>query len=170
LKKILIPVILVLVLSAFAPPPIFYYYIPIAFGPNPGSVRGTFLRQVDDQYAPIVGADLYLAKVKWCDDHQCGVAILDLVNSPRTITDSSGGFEFLSADPGDYALVYYKFPATYLISQPTNSAALLLSVESNRLTDLGTMEYSCFPTYCMPISSDGKSNDVVEITLINTST
>jgi hypothetical protein len=170
-KAILILAVLVLILSAFAPPPVFYYYMPIAFGPlpgPPGSVRGAFLRQVGDPitiqdlanlYTPIIGANLYLAEVRWCkgEHPQCGVAILDLVNSPRTITNSNGGFGFSLVSPGDYALVYYEFPIAYLISQPMSAEALWFSVKSNKLTDLGVMKYSCFPTYCLPMSSESKA-------------
>jgi hypothetical protein len=173
-KSIIILASLVLVLSAFAPPqnlPLtFHIYMPIIVFNPPGSVRGTFLSQVGDPitiqdfanlYTPITNANLYLAEVRWCPDHQCGVAILDLVNNPRTITDSGGSFEFFYVDPGDYALIYYdvtSLPPTYhLISQPTSTEALWFSVESNRLTDLGTMKYSCFPTYCLPMSPDGEA-------------
>jgi len=94
---------------------------------------------------PAKNVRLYLAKTIKDNTGQDTFAALDRINSPTSLTDEQGRFEFYNISPGKYGLVIDVIKDSYLLLKPDSNEALLIDVSSGNQIDLGTLIYDSLP-------------------------
>lgn len=70
---------------------------------------------------------------------------LDRTTAPRAFSDEEGIVRFINLPPGRYGLILYEGMNSYLLLNPNDGQAILVTVNSNREIDLGTMRFLDLP-------------------------
>jgi hypothetical protein len=70
---------------------------------------------------------------------------LDRSTAPRAFSDEEGLVRFINLQPGRYGLILYEGMNSYLLLNPNDGQAILVTVDSNNVIDLGTMRFFDLP-------------------------
>ncbi len=113
--------------------------------PNMGRVIGALHVRSGEAVQPVRNAILYLARTLKDSAGNESVAVMDPVNSPKTLSDDEGRFMFPNVEPGNYGLVLFAITTSYMLNQPDTNESFVITVTAGNQTDLGTLIYSSLP-------------------------
>lgn len=106
-----------------------------------GRVSGTIL--LNDK--PVNNLRLFLADILLGGDGVEVATSLDRSVAPTTLSNEGGEFTFFNVPPGRYGLMLYEGVNSYLLLDPSNGEAILISVEAGDELDLGIFRYTDLP-------------------------
>jgi len=95
--------------------------------------------------APVVDTLFFLADVLKSQDGLEIATSLDRTIAPRAFSDQEGVVRFINVKPGRYGLILYEGMNSYLLLNPMDGQAILVTVGSRDNLDLGTMRFSELP-------------------------
>ncbi|MHB0923867.1 MAG: hypothetical protein ACYC3H_07885 [Bellilinea sp.] len=106
-----------------------------------GIVSGTIL--LNDK--PVNNLRLFLADILQSGDGVEVATSLDRSVAPTSLSNNEGKFNFLNVPPGRYGLMLYEGVNSYLLLDPSNGEAILISVDADEEIDLGIYRYTDLP-------------------------
>jgi hypothetical protein len=72
-------------------------------------------------------------------------ASLDRLRDPTALTGKDGNFHFMNVPPGRYVLILDDVTSVSLLMEPEGDQAVLLTIESGEVKDLGVLDYDDLP-------------------------
>ena len=110
--------------------------------PETGDVRAV----IYNNGAPVTYTVFFLADVM--KDQKTGQELstsLDRNSAPKAVSDKDGKIEFVNVRPGRYGLTLLNGTSTYLLINPDDGKAILLSVTKGTSTDLKELKFVNLP-------------------------
>lgn len=87
---------------------------------------------------PFEGMTVRLARV-YRENNEGGAFVLDEANSPLSLTDSNGEYQFLNIDPGEYVLFVGSLNDRYKIVSGPDENPNIYSVRANEVLEIETI-------------------------------
>lgn len=109
--------------------------------PAKGSVSGILFLNGK----PLTDVKIYLAPIVKDDQGRELVAGYDRTGDLQTAPNAQGNFVFQNVIPGRYGLVLDLVNQAYLLDKPDGSESIIFTVEANKETSLGKLEYKELP-------------------------
>lgn len=103
--------------------------------PNKSIIQGQLL-SMDDR--PYDGMTIRLARV-YRGDNEGGAFVLDEANSPLSITDSKGEYQFIDIDPGEYVLFIGSLDNRYKVVSDPDENPNIYTVRANEVLEIETI-------------------------------
>jgi hypothetical protein len=110
--------------------------------PADGKVRAVIF----NNGAPVAYTVFFLADVM--KDPKTGLELgtsLDRNNAPKAVSAKDGQIEFVNVPPGRYGLILLDGTSTYLLVNPDDGKAILLTVTAGSLIDLKQLKFINLP-------------------------
>jgi len=125
---------------------------PITTAPQPTTIEQT----QDAEMAKVTGTillngepvnylRLFLADVLQSSDGVEIATSLDRLIAPTALSGEDGEFIFFNVPPGRYGLMLYEGLNSYLLLDPNNGKAILVSVQAGDAIDLGIYKFTDLP-------------------------
>ena len=108
---------------------------------NTGIVTGVLLFKDGEITKPVSNVSMFLAEVLKDENGIPRVVSMNRTDSPRAATDIKGQFVFLNVPPGEFGLVLDIVIKAYLLPEPDSDTDLIITVESDKIIDLGSLQY-----------------------------
>jgi hypothetical protein len=110
---------------------------------QPGS--GVVIGKLMLKGKPLVNNAIGLGQVLKSDSGAELATAFDRIASPQTSTGPDGSFIFVNVPPGRYGLIFTETPETYLLLKPGLEEAILVAVDADKTSDLGTFDFASLP-------------------------
>lgn len=107
-----------------------------------GQVKGTFIIEGK----PMTMYRIYLAKVLADSEGLEIVVGFERSESYPAYVDEEGNFYFANVLPGRYGLILDQVTRSFLMTWPGKEDSLIITVDANKVLDLGVLEYETPPT------------------------
>ncbi len=89
---------------------------------------------------PITGTPVYLAQIHWDSDHKSAAYVLNMSQSPATLTDQNGFFVFTTVPPNEYALIVGDYDGNSDVVRESNGNARIYQIEAGKTFDTGRIQ------------------------------
>jgi hypothetical protein len=94
---------------------------------------------------PVAGVNIYLGEVIKDSSGREIVASLNQKKDPNSLTDQDGVFNFVNIAPGRYAIIVDNVTSAFMLMDPKDQKAMLLTLQPGDKIDLGKLDYSDLP-------------------------
>jgi hypothetical protein len=118
--------------------------------PDKGRVIGILQVREGETKKPVSNVNLYLGATVKDSTGKDSYVGFDRLHDPRAITDDKGHFAFQNVTPGNYGLIFDNGFNSYFLNKPNTEEGYLVSVETGKEIDLGTLVYDSLPLLPTP--------------------